>query len=81
MPDTLPTDHETLLRGDGEEKEFNTNGRFTGTHVPRVSIYRDHPLERKDRCCTEAGRLTRWPTSFMELKAIAGAILQTPSLV
>ena len=81
MPGTLPTDHETLLRGDREEKEFNTNGGFTGTHVPRVSIYRGHPLERKDSCCTEAGRLMRLPNSLMELKAIAGAVLQTPSLV
>ncbi|KAJ9687452.1 hypothetical protein PVL29_016084 [Vitis rotundifolia] len=72
VPDTLPTDHETLLRDQGGEKEFNDNGGFKGTNVPRVSIYRGHPLQRKESCCTEAGRLIRLPNSLMELKAIAG---------
>lgn len=72
VPDTLPTDHETLLRDQGGEKEFNTNGGFKGTNVPRVSIYRGHPLQRKESCCTEAGRLIRLPNSLMELKVIAG---------
>ncbi|CBI23771.3 unnamed protein product, partial [Vitis vinifera] len=64
--------HANTYEDQGGEKEFNTNGGFKGTNVPRVSIYRGHPLQRKESCCTEAGRLIRLPNSLMELKAIAG---------
>ena len=34
----------------------------------RVSIYRGHPLKRRENCCTEAGRLITLPVSLEELK-------------
>ncbi|KAL8114700.1 hypothetical protein AgCh_021535 [Apium graveolens] len=38
----------------------------------RVSIYRGHPVKRRENCCTEAGRLITLPSSLDELKSIAG---------
>lgn len=38
----------------------------------RVSIYRGHPLERRERSCNEAGKLILLPPSFDDLKKIAG---------
>ncbi|KAK2966667.1 hypothetical protein RJ640_002365 [Escallonia rubra] len=38
----------------------------------RVSVYRGHPLIRKETGCTQAGWLIRLPSSLMELKSIAG---------
>lgn len=38
----------------------------------RVSIYRGHPLVRKETCCREPGRLIKLPNSLEELKKIAG---------
>ena len=38
----------------------------------RVSIYRGHPVERRQTFCKEPGRLIRLPNSFEELKRIAG---------
>lgn len=72
MPSASPTDHELFQRENGGEREFNSDGGFTGTNVARVSVYRGHPLERKDSSSAEAGRLMRLPNSLTELKAIAG---------
>ncbi|KAL0699161.1 hypothetical protein Bca4012_055283 [Brassica carinata] len=38
----------------------------------RVSIYRGHPLERKERSCNEAGKVILLPHSLDDLKKIAG---------
>lgn len=38
----------------------------------RVSIYRWHPVIRRDTCCSEPGRLILLPRSLEELKRIAG---------
>ncbi|KAK8529907.1 hypothetical protein V6N13_102797 [Hibiscus sabdariffa] len=38
----------------------------------RVSIYKGHPLMRKETCCMEPGKLISLPESFEELKNIAG---------
>lgn len=45
-------------------------------HHPRVSIYRGHPLLRDS--CSEAGKLIRLPSTFEELKKIAGACSLIP---
>ncbi|XP_047315091.1 potassium channel AKT2/3 isoform X2 [Impatiens glandulifera] len=37
----------------------------------RVSIYRGHPVERKESCCSEPGRLIILPSSLHDLKRIA----------
>ncbi|KAL7235805.1 hypothetical protein ACSBR1_019150 [Camellia fascicularis] len=73
VPDDVSPPNEVVLRrrqGVGG-KEGNLGG--SGGHVcPRVSIYRGHPVVRKDSCCTQAGRLIRLPNSLVELKSIAG---------
>ncbi|KAI8030074.1 Potassium channel AKT2/3, partial [Camellia lanceoleosa] len=73
VPDDVSPPNEVVLRrrqGVGG-KEGNLGG--SGGHFcPRVSIYRGHPMVRKDSCCTQAGRLIRLPNSFVELKNIAG---------
>ncbi|PIN03676.1 K+-channel ERG [Handroanthus impetiginosus] len=38
----------------------------------RVSIYKGHPVDRRESRCTEPGRLIRLPSSLAELKRIAG---------
>ncbi|KAK3419797.1 hypothetical protein EUGRSUZ_G00560 [Eucalyptus grandis] len=38
----------------------------------RVSIYRGHPVARRENRCAEAGRLIRLPGSIEDLKSIAG---------
>lgn len=43
-----------------------------GSCSSRVSIYRGHPVIRKDIRCSEPGRLIRLPKSLTELKNIAG---------
>ncbi|XP_022763287.1 potassium channel AKT2/3-like [Durio zibethinus] len=47
-------------------------GKSRGLDHPRVSIYRGHPLMRKESCCTEPGKLIRLPDSLEELKNFAG---------
>lgn len=74
VPDALPKG--PTSRGEEGEEENNL-GRLKGISSPRVSIYRGHPVMRRDSCCTEAGRLIRLPNSLVELKSIAG----TPSLL
>ncbi|KDP38842.1 hypothetical protein JCGZ_04999 [Jatropha curcas] len=65
---TVPDDlsNERLLLKKKEEEE---HGKSSCT---RVSIYRGHPLIRKQNCSRESGRLIRLPSSMEELKNIAG---------
>ncbi|KAK3011337.1 hypothetical protein RJ639_011724 [Escallonia herrerae] len=69
---TVPADTmncELGLNWDGEAE-----GRQKGPalYPLRVSVYRGHPLIRKETGCTQAGWLIRLPSSLMELKSIAG---------
>ncbi|ESR45072.1 hypothetical protein CICLE_v10000273mg [Citrus x clementina] len=70
--DDNSTQNEVLLKKleiiDFEAKE----GKSKGGNCQRVSIYRGHPLVRKQACCMEAGRLIKLPNSLEELKKIAG---------
>ncbi|XP_030476838.1 potassium channel AKT2/3 isoform X1 [Syzygium oleosum] len=43
-----------------------------GAICARVSIYRGHPVARRENRCTKAGRLIRLPGSIEDLKSIAG---------
>ncbi|GKV21192.1 hypothetical protein SLEP1_g31190 [Rubroshorea leprosula] len=52
------------------EKEHE--GKCNGNDHLRVSIYKGHPLVRKETCCREPGRLVKLPNSLEELKRIAG---------
>ncbi|KAF8411833.1 hypothetical protein HHK36_004392 [Tetracentron sinense] len=54
-----------------QEEEFQLE-RSNGSFFARVSIYKGHPLVRRDTSCMEAGRLIRLPSSMEELKSIAG---------
>lgn len=62
---------EGVLRGGHQEQE-HIWGRSNGPNCPRVSIYRGHPLVRKEKGFMEAGKLIRLPDSLQELKTIAG---------
>lgn len=69
VPDSSVTEM-TLFRNDGEK---NVDSKISNkVNFPRVSIYRGHPVTRRNTCCTEAGRLIRLPHSLDELKNIAG---------
>ncbi|XAR56341.1 hypothetical protein NMG60_11036789 [Bertholletia excelsa] len=70
MPDASPD--QVLLRRQLEAEDESNLGRPRGMCYLRVSIYRGHPMARRDSCCTEAGRLIRLPNSLEELKSIAG---------
>ncbi|KAE9595113.1 hypothetical protein Lal_00041195 [Lupinus albus] len=63
---------EVVLRGPRQEDKEHIWGRYNGLNCPRVSIYKGHPLLRKDKGAMEAGKLIRLPDSFEELKTIAG---------
>ncbi|XP_057977463.1 potassium channel AKT2/3 isoform X2 [Malania oleifera] len=55
------------------EGEHDCNwGKQQGKYYPRVSIYRGHPLVRRNTSCLEVGRLIRLPNSLEELKNLAG---------
>ncbi|KAK9286768.1 hypothetical protein L1049_015172 [Liquidambar formosana] len=69
LDDTTPD--EVLLSKNEEERDCNRE-RPNGLSCPRVSIYRGHPLVRRDTCCVEAGRLIRLPNTLDEIKSIAG---------
>ena len=62
-----------VLKGKHQEQELN-GGRSNGLKFPRVSIYRGHPVVRREKCSMEAGKLIRLPDSIEELKTIAGNI-------
>ncbi|XP_042507547.1 potassium channel AKT2/3 [Macadamia integrifolia] len=58
-----------LRRKQEEESKW---GRSKGGNCLRVSIYREHPVLRRNSCNMEAGKLIKLPTSLEELKSIAG---------
>lgn len=68
IPDALDKD---VLRRHENEKDRGGES-FQGLCVPRVSIYKGHPMARGESHCTEPGRLIRLPNSLVELKNIAG---------
>lgn len=48
---------------------YNNNYRQIAS---RVSIFRGHPILRRQQGCIEAGKMIRFPNSIEELKTIAG---------
>ncbi|KAF5733502.1 potassium channel AKT2/3 [Tripterygium wilfordii] len=68
---TDPMPNEVLLRKLEEENERNFDS-FDARNYPRVSIYRGHPVFRRETGCVASGRLIRLPKSLQELKNIAG---------
>ncbi|KAA8545512.1 hypothetical protein F0562_020296 [Nyssa sinensis] len=70
LPDTTP--EEMLFRRHEGEQECNWGRSKQETCYTRVSIYRGHPVVRRDTHCTEAGRLLSLPNSIDELKSVAG---------
>ncbi|KAL3515636.1 hypothetical protein ACH5RR_022538 [Cinchona calisaya] len=75
VPDTL--DHPNAFMCNEEKHECSLQGSSEGScssrvSIIRVSIYRGHPVIRKDMRCNEPGRLIRLPKSLTELKSIAG---------
>lgn len=64
-----------VLKGQHQEEQKHVCGRHNNVvECPRVSIYRGHPIVRRERGFIEAGRLIRLPRSLEELKTIAGKI-------
>lgn len=63
-----------------EEKEFH-RGRCIEEDCLRVSIYKGHPMMRRETCCLEAGKLIRLPNSLEELKNVAGMIFSIHNLL
>lgn len=61
---------EVVLKGQQQEQD-HIGGRSTGVKFPRVSIYRGHPVVRREKCSMEAGKLIRLPDSLEGLKTIA----------
>ncbi|KAK2662360.1 hypothetical protein Ddye_000934 [Dipteronia dyeriana] len=71
MHDTT-TNHEMIMKkleGDPCEGKM---GKLEGVDCKRVSIYRGHPVVRRENRCMVSGRLIRLPNSLEELKNIAG---------
>lgn len=70
LPDTTALSEVLWMRNDGKQ---DCNGtKPIRENFPRVSIYRGHPVVRRERNCRESGRLIRLPNSLEELKEIAG---------
>lgn len=65
---------EVVLKGRHQEQEHNGGRSNSGLKFPRVSIYRGHPVVRREKGSVEAGKLIRLPDSIEELKTIAGNI-------
>ncbi|XP_054779281.1 potassium channel AKT2/3-like isoform X2 [Prosopis cineraria] len=57
--------------GGGQEHVW---GRYNNNRqiYSRVSIFRGHPILRREQGCIEAGKMIRLPNSIEELKSIAG---------
>lgn len=63
-------------------EEFKKEKSLKGSACSiRVSIYRGHPVKRRENCCTEAGRLITLPVSLEELKSTAGTWLYVDKIV
>ncbi|XWS40029.1 hypothetical protein CRYUN_Cryun18bG0104900 [Craigia yunnanensis] len=56
-------------------------GTRRGLDHPRVSIYRGHPVMRKESCCMEPGKLIRLPDSLEELKNFASLYLSSSKFI
>ncbi|KAL6297522.1 hypothetical protein ACE6H2_005664 [Prunus campanulata] len=69
VPDTILSEVPLMRNDDEQNPDW---GKSNGVNFPRVSIYRGHPVVRRNTCCMEAGRLIRLPNSVEELKNIAG---------
>ncbi|XP_012568654.1 potassium channel AKT2/3 isoform X2 [Cicer arietinum] len=63
---------EFALKEQNQEEDKHVWGRYNGLECPRVSIYRSHPVVRRERGFIEAGKLIRLPDSLEKLKTIAG---------
>ncbi|KAI5593417.1 hypothetical protein BDE02_03G014000 [Populus trichocarpa] len=74
LPDVLIANEVLLKRCEGEQECTSCTGKSKGSSSDciRVSIYRGHPMVRRQTCCVEAGRLIKLPNSLEELKSIAG---------
>ncbi|KAF9685017.1 hypothetical protein SADUNF_Sadunf03G0010500 [Salix dunnii] len=73
VPDVLTTNDQLLLKRCEREQECPSCCKSKGSSdCIRVSIYRGHPMVRRQTCCVEAGRLIKLPNSLDELKSIAG---------
>lgn len=70
VPDATET-RETPIVRHGEEREA-VMGKFSRMGCPRVSIYRGHPMARRESGRIQAGRLIRLPSSIQGLRTIAG---------
>lgn len=66
---------EVALKGKLQEEEHIGERRYNRPKIARVSIYRGHPVVRKEKGTMQAGKLIRMPDSLAELKNIAGKIL------
>ncbi|KAK8558567.1 hypothetical protein V6N13_098219 [Hibiscus sabdariffa] len=64
------TDSESPLTKHGADNQVGRVGK--SIDHPRVSIYKGHPLIRKESRCMETGKLIRLPDSLDELMNIAG---------
>lgn len=71
---------EVVLRGRDQEEQEHIWGRSNGIKCLRVSIYRGHPIVRREKGFMEAGKLIRLPESLEELKTIAGKISNFPQV-
>jgi len=69
---------EFVLKVKNHEEQKQIWGRYNGLECPRVSIYRGHPVVRRERGFIEAGKLIRLPDSLEKLKTIAGKISNYP---
>ncbi|KAG4164742.1 hypothetical protein ERO13_A13G035500v2 [Gossypium hirsutum] len=70
---TVMTDNEPPLKEVEGDLHVGIVGKSCrGMDNPRVSIYRGHPLMRKESSCMEPGKLIRLPGSFDQLINFAG---------
>ncbi|KAK7246870.1 hypothetical protein RIF29_41740 [Crotalaria pallida] len=71
VQEALPS--EVVLSGrHQEDNKEHVWRRSNGLKFSRVSIYRGHPIVRREKGVMEAGKLIRLPDSFEELITIAG---------
>ncbi|CAN1143538.1 Potassium channel AKT2/3 [Linum perenne] len=57
---------------EGEEEHSSSRARCDRFDCARVSIYRGHPVVRRENGCKEAGRLIKLPESLDALRSYAG---------
>jgi len=65
---------EVASKGKHQEEEHGGERRYNGSKIARVSIYRGHPLLRREEGTMQSGKLIKMPDSLDELKNIAGKI-------